>query len=341
MQHLRWGILGTGNIANQFAEGVAHARRSRAVAVGSRTQRNADDFAGKFDIPHSHGTYEALIGDDAIDAIYISLPNSLHCEWTIKALEAGKHVLCEKPLAASAEEAQRMCDTAERQGRVLVEALMYRSHPLMHEVMRHVRDGAVGRVKLVRASFCFRTKTIDNNIRFDPSLAGGALMDIGCYCLSLAQLVTGLEPADAHAAAHLHESGVDDYAAGTVHYPNGVLATFTCGMTVQADNTASICGDEGHIQIPVPWKPPTAQARYIVSSMTPPRQDQPGRAHHKSGGRQEHEVDAPMPLYGLEADDFAATVLDDAAPAVTARESLSTMRLLDAMRRQVGVPVPA
>ncbi len=168
MTHLHWGIMGTGNIAHQFAEGVAHAPRSRLVAVGSRTQRNADDFASKFDVPHSHGSYASLLEDDAVDAIYVSLPNSMHCEWTIRALEAGKHVLCEKPLAANAAEAERMFAAAKQHGRILVEALMYRSHPITHEVLRKVREGAIGQLKLIRTNFCFRTSarsTISASIR--------------------------------------------------------------------------------------------------------------------------------------------------------------------------------
>jgi len=340
MHRLHWGILGTGNIAQQFAEGVAHAHRSRVVSVGSRTQRSADDFAEKFDIKHSHGSYEALLADEAVEAVYVSLPNSMHCEWTLRALEAGKHVLCEKPIAASADEAERMFDAAQQHGRVLVEAFMYRSHPLTKEVVQQVRGGAIGELKLIRTSFCFRVKSTEGNIRFDPDLAGGALMDIGCYCLSFARLLAGEEPDDVHAAAHLHETGVDDYAAGALRFPSGVLSTFTCGMTLQANNTAHICGDAGYIEVPVPWKPPMNQARYSVASMTPPRQDGEKAKSPKHGpSRQVHEVNAPLPLYGVEADDFASTVLDGAAPMVSAADSIGNMRLLDALREQVGVEI--
>ena len=342
MHRLHWGILGTGNIAQQFAEGVAHAHRSRVVSVGSRTQRNADDFAEKFDIPHSHGTYEALLNDTGVEAVYVSLPNSMHCDWTLRALEAGKHVLCEKPIAANADEAERMFDAADRHGRVLVEAMMYRSHPVTKEIVQQVGAGTIGTLKLIRTSFCVRARHTQGNIRFDPELAGGALMDLGCYCLSLSRLLTGEEPEDVHGVAHLHETGVDDYAAGTLRFPSGVLATFACGMTLQANNTAHVSGDEGYIEIPVPWKPPMNQARYIVASMTPPRQDrEKAKASGKRAGptRKEHEVNAPVPLYGVEADDFASTVLDGAAPAVSAADSIGNMRLLDALREQVGVEI--
>ncbi|MFW6061015.1 MAG: Gfo/Idh/MocA family protein [Phycisphaeraceae bacterium] len=331
MNQLRWGILGTGNIAHQFANGVAGARRGRVVAVGSRAGASAEAFAREFDLPRAHGSYEALLADGDVDAVYISLPNSMHCDWTIRALEAGKHVLCEKPIAASAAEAERMFDAAQRHGRVLVEALMYRSHPLTQAVMQHIHDGAIGQLKLIRASFCFRTTRTNagENIRFDANLAGGALMDIGCYCLSLARLVAGEAPVEAQGMTHLHDSGVDDYAVGTLRFGSGLLATFACGMTVQANNTAFVCGDEGYIEIPVPWKPPQTGARYTIGTMTPPRQDSAGQGMPP---RREHTVDAPLPLYGLEADDFAATVLDGAPPVVTAEESIDNMRLLDALR---------
>lgn len=342
MSTLRWGILGTGNIAHQFAEGVAGARRSRAVAVGSRTREAADAFAQRFGLARAHGSYDALLADDEVDAVYVSLPNSMHHDWTLAALEAGKHVLCEKPLAASADEAERMFDAAERCGRLLVEALMYRSHPVTHAIQRTVRNGEIGRLKLIRTSFCFRTRSIDGNIRFDADLAGGALMDIGCYCLDFARLFAGAEPSEAHAVAQLHETGVDEYAAGVLRFESGVLATFACGMTVQTNNTAFLCGDEGYIEVPMPWKPPPHEARYVVTGMPAPRQDQrAGRAPAGPPPRDERTVDAPLPLYGLEADDFTAAAIDGAAQRVTAAESIANMRLLDALREQVGVVTPA
>ncbi|MFW6032568.1 MAG: Gfo/Idh/MocA family protein, partial [Phycisphaeraceae bacterium] len=240
---LHWGILGTGNIANQFAEGATHARRSKIVAVGSRTQRNASDFAERFEIAHAHGSYEALLADDGVEAVYISLPNSLHHEWTLKALAAGKHVLCEKPFASNEQQAREMFAAAERADRRLVEAFMYRSHPLTRAVIEKVRQGAIGNLKLVRTSFCYRTRHIEDNIRFDPALDGGALMDVGCYCLDFSCLLAGEAPESAEASAHIHPTGVDDYVAGSMKFPSGVLASFCCGMSVQTNNAAIISGD--------------------------------------------------------------------------------------------------
>jgi predicted dehydrogenase len=340
---LQWGILGTGNIARQFCVGVNACRRGTLAAVGSRGLGTAMPFAQTHGIPTAHGSYDDLLADRQVQAVYLSLPNSLHREWTIKALEAGKHVLCEKPIATSAAEAQEMFDVADRHERVLVEAFMYRAHPLTHAVMETFRQGEIGALKLIRTSFCYRTRKVAGNIRFDPALAGGALMDIGCYCVNFSRMVVGAEPVSFTALGQRHEgSGVDVVAAGTMLYPDGVVASFTCGMLVQANNAAYICGDEGYIEVPVPWKPPECGAAYSIVRATPPRMDAAGLRAAESqpnmGPRKDFTVDAGMELYGVEADDFAATVLDGKAPMMTAAETVGNMRVLEEMRRQVGQP---
>ena len=278
MSKLRFGILSTGNIAKQFADGVAGSRRCVVSAVGSRSQTSADAFGEEHDVAHRHASYEAVLADDTVDAVYIGLPNTLHHEWTLKALAAGKHVLCEKPLANTLAEAEEMFDAAEKHGKLLVEAFMYRSHPLTKRVVQHVRDGDLGKLKLIRSSFCYRTTntTPDTNIRFDPKLAGGALMDIGCYCLSFSRLIAGAEPTGFSVTGVRHESGVDEYVAGTLTFPEGVVATFACGMTLQADNAAQVSGEAGYVTVPVPWKPPASEAEYLLKTQTPPRQDAGG-----------------------------------------------------------------
>lgn len=336
MTHLRWGILGTGNIARQFAEGVAHAKRSRIVAVGSRSQRTADDFAEQFQISRAHGSYDALLADEGVDAIYLSLPNSLHHTWTLRALAAGKHVLCEKPFASNANQAQEMFSAAERAGLLLMEAFMYRCHPLTQQVVERVRQGVIGNLRLIRATFCMRTRNTAGT-RFDAALAGGALMDVGCYCLSLARMLAQAEPIAAHAVGQLHPSGVDEYVTGSLQFPGGILGSFACALTVQTNNTAYICGDEGYIEIPVPWKPAATGARYVLAQMTPPRQD---GALKPPPPRQTIDVDAPAPLFGLEADAFAAAVLDGAPLPVTKQDTLGNMQLLDDLRSQLGVTFP-
>ena len=331
---LRWGILGTGNIAHQFAEGVVGSRRGVLAAVGSRSASTAQQFAAEFNIPNRHESYDALVADDTVDVVYVSLPNSMHHAWTIKALDAGKHVLCEKPFAVNLGEAQEMFDTARRRGRVLIEAFMYQSHPQTRAVMETIQSGAIGAVRLVRTSFCFRTTKIAGNVRYNVEMAGGALMDIGCYCTSLSRLVAGQEPDVIQCTARLHESGVDELTSGFLRFPNGVQASFVCAMCVQTDNAAIICGEDGYITVPVPWKPPVKGTAFHVDGMTPPRQDKTASPRPQ---RRTMTVDADRPLFALEADDFAAAVFDGAAPAVTEQDTLGNMRVLDELRRQAGL----
>jgi len=167
---------------------VNASARGQLAAVGSRRLESAQAFAGTYHIPRSCGDYESVLTTSEVDAVYVSLPNSLHHQWTLAALAAGKHVLCEKPFSVTAAEAEEMFDAARRAGRVVMEAFMYRCHPLTHAVQAAVAGGAVGRVKLIRTSFCFRTTRVADNVRFRPDLGGGAMMDVGCYCLSFTRL---------------------------------------------------------------------------------------------------------------------------------------------------------
>ena len=319
---LAWGILGTGNIAGQFAAGVAGSHRGTLAAVGSRSAESAARFAGSHAIPRAHNSYAQLLADPAVHAVYVSLPNALHHEWTLKALAAGKHVLCEKPFASTLAQAREMFAAARTCRLLLAEAFMYRSHPLTWAVQKALADGAIGTLKLIRTSFLFPASGIDGNIRFDPALHGGSLMDIGCYCLSYSRFMAGSEPSALHIFGHIHDRGVDDYAAGALAFAGGILATFACGMTAHADNTASLHGTAGYLEIPVPWKPPVTDAAYTI--VTP-------------AGRQTHTVNAGKPLYALEADEFAASILDGVPLRVSEAETLGNQRCLDELRRQMGL----
>lgn len=333
---LRWGILGTGNIARQFCAGLKTARLGQVAAVGSRTVDAANQFAANLGVPHAFGSYQELLSSDVIDAVYISLPNSMHHEWTLAALAAGKHVLCEKPIAVTSRQAQEMFDAAERAGRVLAEAFMYRSHPQTLAVLEAVERGDIGQVKLIRTSFCYRTQKIVGNIRFAPELAGGALMDVGCYCIDFSRLFAKQEPAEIFATGIAHPSGVDEMAAGIMRFPGGSIATFSCGMGVQADNTAFICGSEGYVEIPVPWKPAMRQAVWHLAQGTPPRMDSGGKATVAAPPpRQTFTVNAPGELYALEADDLAATIFEGRPPRISRADSLGTMRVLEQMREVI------
>ncbi|MCA9271167.1 MAG: Gfo/Idh/MocA family oxidoreductase [Planctomycetales bacterium] len=317
-EKLRWGILGTGMIARKFAAQLPESRSGSLAAVGSRNSESAIGFANEFGgAPRT--PYEGVLSDPRVDAVYNSLPNGMHAEWSIRALEAGKHVLCEKPLASSAAEAEKMFQAAERTGRLLVEAFMYRSHPAVERFIEMARAGAIGDLKLLRTNFTFQRAASMSDARYQPNMAGGSLMDVGCYCVNLARAVVGQEPIEHHALARLWQSGVDEYAAGTLKFPGDVFATFTCGMTVQSDLHATVAGSEGFMRIHAPW--------FSDGTFTVVRGDQ----------EETVTVPADRGLYALEADAFADAVRGDAPPAITVNDSRGNMQSLDALRRAAGV----
>ncbi len=338
---LRWGILGTGNIAGQFAQAIVHSQRGILAAVGSRFLSSGEDFASAYHVPRAYGSYEGVLADTDIDAVYVALPNTMHHEWSIQALCAGKHVLCEKPIAATRAQAVKMFEVARQSRRALVEAFMFRSHPMTAAWLREIRSGAIGQVLLVRSSFCFCTRQREGNIRFSRGMAGGALMDVGCYCVNLSRMIAGAEPVAMAALANLSPAGIDEVTVGTMLFGDGMVASFTCGMTVHADNSASICGSCGFIEVPIPWKPPIKDAKFALSTSVPPMMD----AGHKlsdvplpgSSPRRVIAIDSSVPLLAQEADDLAASVLDGAAPSVSEADSLGNMAVLDEMRRIAGI----
>jgi len=316
------------------------SQRGSLVAIGSRSTDAAKQFAQTHRIPTAYGSYDRLLGDPAVQAVYVSLPNSLHHLWTIAALKAGKHVLCEKPLAISVAEGEEMFAMAAKKNLCLIEAFMYRAHPQTTAVRKAVQDGKIGTLKIIQTSFCYRTTKTVGNIRFDPHLAGGALMDVGCYCIDFARLITGEDPVHCAAMSQTHPQGVDEMVVGSMMFPSGVLTSFSCGMSVQAYNATFVCGTEGYLEIPIPWKPPAGGTHFHLIQATPPRQDQQGLAATKSvpnsGPRQKFNIAATDDLYALEADAFAATVLDGAPPMITPSESLGNLRVLEKLQRQIS-----
>ncbi|VTU17317.1 Glucose--fructose oxidoreductase precursor [Variovorax sp. SRS16] len=245
---LRIGILGCANIARQFARDVAPSRKVRVDAVASRNAETAAAFAADHAIGRHHGTYEALLSDPDIDAIYIPLPNSLHAEWAIRAAEAGKHVLCEKPLALGAAEARSMFDAAARHGVMLLEAYPYYFQPQTGDMLALLREGAIGTVRSVQASFGFNLAKPQGNIRMNPELGGGALLDAGSYPLSLIRLVMGCAPQRVQADASWADSGVDISLAATLFYADGRRAQFDCAMDSAMHRRAMIAGTQGTIE---------------------------------------------------------------------------------------------
>lgn len=336
MTRLRYGILGAGNISRQFATGVAESDRCAITATASRDRTKAEAFNREHAPSAAAVAYDALLARDDVDAIYLALPNNLHSQWAHKALSAGKHVLCEKPLATNAAEAEQMFAAAAAADRVLVEAFMYRAHPQTAALMSRVAQGVVGKLKLVRSSFCFRIGKPQGNIRFSRALAGGALMDVGCYCVNFARMLAGCDVADVRANGLLTDDGVDELTSATLTFTNGMVSQFVCGTLVQNDNAAYVCGTDGFLKIDWPWKPSAGKSGFTLGGNVPPRQDNP---QGPPAAPRETTFDVPgdRDLYAIEADAFAACVLDGDEPFMPVDQTLANMRTLDEIRRQLGV----
>jgi predicted dehydrogenase len=241
---VRIGILGAANIARLFVDAVRASPKVSIRAVASRDVERGRTFARELGIDTVHPSYDALLADPAIDAVYNPLPNNLHAEWSIRAADAGKHVLCEKPLAMSAAEARAMFDAARRNGVHVVEGYPYRAQPQTIKLRELLAANAIGRLQTVYASFGFAL-TDASNIRMDPALGGGALMDAGSYPVSFARMVAGERPARAHAMARWFEGGVDRTLAGTLEFPSGLLAQIACSFATARHRRGFVVGDAG------------------------------------------------------------------------------------------------
>jgi predicted dehydrogenase len=245
---LRLGILGCANIARHFVRDVAASPAVRVVAAASRKAQTAAAFAAALAIPRHHGSYEALLADTGVDAIYLPLPNSLHAEWAIRAAAAGKHVLCEKPLALNLAQAQAMFDAAEQHGVMLLESFPYYFQPHTGRMTALLRDGAIGTLRSVQACFGFTLANPATNIRLKPELGGGALLDAGSYPLSVIRLAMGRAPQRVTADATWDASGVDISLAATLHYADGRRAQLSCAMDAANHRRATIVGSAGTIE---------------------------------------------------------------------------------------------
>jgi xylose dehydrogenase (NAD/NADP) len=248
---VKWGIISTADINRKVIPGAHASPKVDLVAVASRDQARADAYAKKWEIERAYGTYDALLADPDVEAVYISLPNDTHIEWSIKSLEAGKHVLCEKPLSRSPEDVERAFDTADRLGRLLSEAFMYRHNPQTKRAKELVDEGAIGELRLVRASFSYSLYD-ETNIRLRPELQGGALMDVGCYTVSGSRLFAG-EPEKVHGEAWFGPSGTDWVFGGLLRFSGNVVGTFDCGTAMPERDELEAIGSEGSLFIDDPW----------------------------------------------------------------------------------------
>ena len=248
---VKWGIISTADINRKVIPGAHASDKVDLVAVASRDQARADAYAKEWEIPQAFGSYDDLLADPEIEAVYISLPNTLHCEWSIRALEAGKHVLCEKPLSRHPDEVTAAFDAADRTGRLLSEAFMYRHNPQTKRLQELVANGAIGELRVVRSVFSYSLYDEDN-IRLRTDVEGGALMDVGCYNVSGSRLLGG-EPERAIGEAWFGPSGTDWVFAGTLRFPANVIATFHCGTALPDQDELEAIGSEGSLFLDDPW----------------------------------------------------------------------------------------
>jgi predicted dehydrogenase len=322
MTKIRWGILSTAKIAREkVIPAMQRSQLCSVDAVASRDIRQAQVVADNLHIPKVYGTYEELLNDADIDAIYIALPNHLHVEWAIKAIEANKHVLCEKPVGLSSAQAEELSNAASHKPRLKVmEAFMYRFHPQWQQAKKLLTDGKIGELKVVQSFFSYYNVDM-NNIRNRKDVGGGGMMDIGCYCISFARFLFDKEPDRVIGIMEYNPaSETDRLASGVLDFSTGT-STFTCSTQLIPYQRVNIFGTEGRIEIEIPVNaPPDKQTRIWL--------------HSKTGS--EEIIFEPTDQYSLQADAFSRAILDDAIVPVSLKDSINNMKVIEAIFQSAG-----
>ena len=322
-ERIKWGIMGNANIARVCViPAIQNSRNSTVHALATRFPMLASRAATNNSIQNVYDSYDALLADPEIHVVYIPLPNHLHHPWTLKALKAGKHVLCEKPLACNAREAQEMADAAEDAGLLLMEAFMYRFHPRNQSIKKLVSDGSIGTPCLVRSAFCYHLGedllTSGECARLKPEMGGGALLDVGCYSVSVTRWLLGTEPTQLQAQAIYHPCGVDVHFVGSLRFPGGRLATLEASFVSALQQTYTVVGSKGAIELPhdafIPWE---KEAVFTLRS-----QDQEAGERHLTPGVDE---------YQLMVEHFTQAILGKTQLAFSPEESVRNMQVLDAL----------
>jgi D-xylose 1-dehydrogenase (NADP+, D-xylono-1,5-lactone-forming) len=309
----KWGIISTAHINRLVLAGARESDRVEVVAVASRDQARAEAYARENGIERAHRSYEALLHDPEVEAVYISLPNAPHVEWSIRALEAGKHVLCEKPLSRHPEDVERAFDVADRTGRLLSEAFMYRHNPQTRRLRELVEEDAIGALRLVRSAFTFKLDD-EANVRLSAELEGGALMDVGCYCVSGSRLLGG-EPEQVLGHQVVGPSGVDVVFAGTMRFPGDVVAQFDCGFRTPDRDELEVVGEEGSLFLDDPWhcRTPVIEVR-------------------RDGARDEIAFE-PVDSYRLELENLSDAIAGEAPPLLGREDAVGQARAIEALYR--------
>ena len=312
MNPVRWGILSTADINRKLLAGAALSADVDVVAVGSRDLGRARVFADQHGIPAAYGSYEELLADPAVEAIYNPLPNTMHGEWSIRALEAGKHVLCEKPMSSSPAEVEEAFAAAERTGFLLSEAFMYRHHPQTQRLAALVDEGAIGDLRLIRTAFSYGLFDVEN-IRLRTDVDGGALMDVGCYCISGARLLGG-EPEQVFGRAYTGPTGTDWAFTGSLRFPGDVLALFDCATCLPNRDELEAIGSEGSLFLDDPWhcQNPVIELR-------------------RDGEVERITVDGANP-YQLELEDLGRAIRNGTPPLLGRDDAVAQSRVIAALR---------
>jgi predicted dehydrogenase len=317
---VKWGFLSTADINRKVIPGAHASEKVDLVAVASRNQARADAYAREWEIPRAYGSYEDLLADPEIEAVYISLPNTMHAEWSIKALDAGKHVLCEKPFTRHPDEVVASFDAADRNGRLLSEAFMYRHNPQTAKLVELVHAGTIGELRLIRSAFSYGLYDAEN-IRLRTDVEGGALMDVGCYNVSGSRLLGG-EPERVWGEAWYGPSGTDWVFTGTLRFPGDVIATFDCGTALTERDELEAIGSEGSLFLDDPWhcNVPVIEVR-------------------RDDGVERIELD-PVDSYQLELENLSDAIRGEAELLLGREDAVAQAKALEALHRSATSSTP-
>ena len=309
---LNWGLLSTARINSELIPPLRTSKRNQLLAVASRSQESANNYASEWKIPRAYSSYEDLLADNEIDVIYNPLPNHLHAEWTIKAVEAGKHVLCEKPLTLTVKEADAIAKAAQKHKRIVAEAFMYRHHPQTLKVKELVQNGSIGTLKLLRGSFSF---VLDNegDIRLDLAMGGGSIWDVGCYPISFIRTVVGTEPIEVFGWQVTGPTDIDDTFVGNLHFAEGVYGQFDSSFVIPFHAYMEIVGSEATLIVPTPFKPRLSEKFFLVRN-----------------GKTETIKVKGQDLYLGEVEDMADTILLGKSPRISLEDSRANIAVITA-----------
>ena len=336
MRKINWGIIAAGSIAETFAAALAGSSTGQLLAVASRTQEKADGFGAKFKVPRCYGSYDSLLADRDVEAVYIATPHPMHAEWAIKAARAKKHILCEKPLTVNYRDAIEVIKAARENDVFLMEAFMYRCHPQTAKLVELLRRNTIGEIRVIRAFFGFNGGSDPESRLLNNKMAGGGILDVGCYCVSMSRMVAGLatgrnfaEPLEVKGCACIgKESRVDEWAVASLRFPGDITACLATGVRIPLDNSVQIFGSEGRISVPSPWLPGRDRGettRIIVQK--------------GDSAPEEIAVSTGQGLYSIEADVCAASIGKRQAsfPAMSWDDTLGNMKTLDMWRESIGL----